>query len=170
MFTDSLATCGVQDLNSGDHHEAAMYDHLKDLQGDVISRCHGLFKGHVEEEEAVCLVLEYCGAHIAELMKDVVTATRKIHSLRVRHDYFSAMKIVVRDTGKPVIIDFNANTDIVFDELMPLVGDQEWLMCNEMRNVTESVDAWKPRFVRYFCSYVDVKLAATPEDPARHAQ
>ncbi|GBE89723.1 hypothetical protein SCP_1700470 [Sparassis crispa] len=118
-----------------------MYDHLKDLQGDVIPRCHGLFKGHVEEEEAVCLVLEYCGADIAELMKDVVTAMRKIHSLRVRHDYFSATKIVaVKDHACP-----SANTDIVFDQLMPLVGDQEWLMCNEMRNVAESMDAWKPR-------------------------
>ncbi|RDB17089.1 hypothetical protein Hypma_001929 [Hypsizygus marmoreus] len=96
-------------------HEANIYEnHVKDLQGDVIPRCFGVFQATIAENLITCLITEYCGSPIEgsnicswgpeDFFWEVIRKLDRLHKHGFAHGDFKESN-VVNNNGVPFIID-----------------------------------------------------------------
>ncbi|KII89954.1 hypothetical protein PLICRDRAFT_53082 [Plicaturopsis crispa FD-325 SS-3] len=103
---------GIKDLE----REAGFYESdLRPLQGSVVPRCYGFFKGKVSGEYQACLLLEFCRfvEHQPSFKRTLVETNRlkmvaaaRLHQVGIIHnDLIDGRHFVIANRG-PQIIDF----------------------------------------------------------------
>ncbi|OBZ74796.1 hypothetical protein A0H81_05244 [Grifola frondosa] len=163
--------------------EACFYaNELQKLQGRMIPRFHGLFRGEMQDGDTVCLVLDYIGKPLTRCLFtmnfqfrfSVIQALVTIHSLGVKHGDFSENSIVVDENYRPYIIDFEWAEQHVCQKSMPIVfnaEEPEWkeFNCDELHDACTEAQAWLPRTVDYLRQKVPVKFAYSAKELVKHA-
>ncbi|KAJ7084049.1 hypothetical protein B0H15DRAFT_784534 [Mycena belliarum] len=91
-------------------HEAAMYRHLRPLQGRTVPRVYGLFACRT----FTVLVLAHCGARVAQIgdfsegqRAALYESLWSVHRWGVVHGDLRTENIVVSGDGTPTLIDFS---------------------------------------------------------------
>ncbi|OBZ74459.1 hypothetical protein A0H81_05251 [Grifola frondosa] len=162
--------------------EADFYSNeLKALQGKSVPRFHGLFRGDMEDEEdTVCLVLDYIGKRLDRALAtmnvqfrfSVICALGRIHRVGLEHGDFAERNIVVDENYRPFIIDFEMAQRrpckqairVIFNTKEPT--DDE-VGCKEIYEACILAQAWTPRVVNFMGTFVPVEWATTPDELAR---
>jgi len=106
--------CGVKEQENLER-EFDFYMHdLYDLQGQVVPRCEGIYRGRVDGLPFGCLVLQYCsGPPILdgqEFLHQVFIATCKLHEAGVVHGNLLGCRNIIQMGVSPRIIDFSTAT------------------------------------------------------------
>ncbi|KAH9940251.1 hypothetical protein B0H21DRAFT_710946 [Amylocystis lapponica] len=148
--------------------EYDVYQTLAELQGDCIPRCYGLYEGIAGDEFVSCLLLQDCGRKISEINADapdlwmtrwafrerVMKNLEHIRNYKVNYGFmhgdFDANAIVVDDTGRPFIIDFDQASEhngceeenIIFHCMPPPSGA---IQCQELFSAAVLMQAWRTR-------------------------
>ncbi|KAA1475486.1 hypothetical protein DENSPDRAFT_826047 [Dentipellis sp. KUC8613] len=154
------------ELEAQMENEANVYNtHLRDLQGDVVPKFYGFYKGSCEWSgwmvDFSCIILEYCGMPLQdESFPDLPMALRSqildqmyaIHKAGIVHGDFREPNVLIQSTEDITtvrIIDFGLSLvkecrkrmDVKIGDYEPQIGD---LRCNELYNVFEDLDLWTP--------------------------
>ncbi|KAJ7621045.1 hypothetical protein FB45DRAFT_928201 [Roridomyces roridus] len=93
--------------------EAQFYDaHMGQLQGRVVPRCLGHFRGKVAGKQMSCLVLEYCPPvpekHIHDPHQKIMSAMYEIHDSGVMHGEALDGRHFIKNGRKMMIVDFSS--------------------------------------------------------------
>ncbi|KAA1475487.1 hypothetical protein DENSPDRAFT_883600 [Dentipellis sp. KUC8613] len=153
------------ELEAQMENEANVYNtHLRDLQGDVVPKFYGFYKGSCEWSgwmvDFSCIVLEYCGTPVEEFL-DLPIALRSqildhmyaIHEADILHNDFREPHVLIKSTDDTVavrIIDFGLSRVSKCRKRMDVkVGDYQpsrgAFGCNELYTVMNSMNLWTPR-------------------------
>ncbi|TFY80402.1 hypothetical protein EWM64_g3613 [Hericium alpestre] len=163
-------------------NEARLYlGKLKHLQDVFIPKSYGYFIGDTDEGPTGCLVLEYCGEPVVQMLKfvdpafrdAVVSAVEAIHDAGVRHRDISEDNILDHN-GRPMIINFEAAQDHVCERKKPIVKGAiephpHEFNCDELQWVCRSSLFWKTRYIMFDTLYYDVSLASDARKLAEKA-
>jgi len=157
-------------------HEFMCYEHLREVQGEIIPTCYGLFKGEMDGDNILCLVLEYGGERLRYVMqcmnwdfkKKAIAYLEELHKREIAHGDWNERNILVKKGTEenlvPMIVDLgfarighdceahNNNMRIVFDEVTP-----EDFPCDELYYAARGANAWIPATFEYL--RVDVPIA-----------
>ncbi|KAF9055917.1 hypothetical protein BJ165DRAFT_459281 [Panaeolus papilionaceus] len=86
---------------------------LKELQGTVVPKCYGFFRGRVHGVKLGCLVLEYCFEpqpdlnQQAEFYRKAMIAACKLHYAGLVHGDLLSGRHIIGQGNEPRIIDFS---------------------------------------------------------------
>ncbi|KAF9024113.1 hypothetical protein BDZ89DRAFT_898807, partial [Hymenopellis radicata] len=81
---------------------------LRGLQGSVVPKCYGYFKGRSGGQSLSCLVLEFCNQPFrsADFSQQIILATANLHQVGIYHgNILSGAHFVLASNGIR-IIDF----------------------------------------------------------------
>jgi len=154
--------------------ELNVYDALKDLQGQFIPKCYGLFSFEAtagETSSGACLLLEDCGTVLAPSIDEVedwdlrmryIEAARQIHLKGYKHGRLSADNAVKSEKGSIRIISFShaSRLNSACDPQPVNLDDTEPTLleygCLEIYHEADKADVWLPRTVKYFNKHVEL--------------
>ncbi|GJE91876.1 hypothetical protein PsYK624_080270 [Phanerochaete sordida] len=147
----------------GLEREANHYQHnLRELQGIVVPRFYGLYKGtrideYGKERTVACLILEHCQADHSvscwerslEIKEDIAYGMLDIHFAGLKHNNFDDDHILVSERGEVRIIDFDqatAHTCSAKDDINVWGYEQSEVKfgCFEMCDVINELELWTP--------------------------
>ncbi|GJE91917.1 hypothetical protein PsYK624_080690 [Phanerochaete sordida] len=147
--------------------EAYFYQHnLRELQGTVVPRFYGLYKGSRIDEDGkewtvVCIILEHFPADRSvpywerplEIREDIAYGMLDVHFAGIRHNDFDDDHILVSDQGKIRIVGFDQATEHkcgAKDDINVWGYEQSAVKfgCIEMHSVIKLLDLWTPVFVK----------------------
>ncbi|KII90557.1 hypothetical protein PLICRDRAFT_39132 [Plicaturopsis crispa FD-325 SS-3] len=150
---------------------------LRSLQGTVIPRCYGVFRGEYHGLWITSLVLQYCGQprespfNLTEKAYNVQTIDNllEIHDCGVCHRDFSERHILDND-GQPFVVDFrhaelhDCGRDlIIVGDWRPTADD---FGCDEVRDAAWNMRLWRELQTRPNDSTAWNEETATVEDLA----
>ncbi|OSD03744.1 hypothetical protein PYCCODRAFT_193010 [Trametes coccinea BRFM310] len=152
--------------------EADFYNtKLLGLQGTVVPRMYGCYRGYTEDGHTAVLILEDCGYQLTYKLKfydvafrtQVVRAWLAVHDAGVLHNDFHSRNILVSRNadGSPRVrlIDFGLSSDhstcpsaheVDSDNLVPYQGMPEYFACKRIDLIfKERAEIWLPRTIRF---------------------
>ncbi|RDB23734.1 hypothetical protein Hypma_009467 [Hypsizygus marmoreus] len=157
--------------------EAEIYEVLvKDLQGDVIPKCFGVFQAEIDGNLLTCLITEYCGQPLnkpfcdwdREYFWEVVRKLDRLHKHGIKHGDISEQNIV-NNNGTPFIIDLETATPHKCERRMlikegclaPHMAD---FNCPEIYNFIAKLSMWEDDSIDIGNEKIIMSALKTPED------
>ncbi|KAL7278572.1 hypothetical protein ACG7TL_007571 [Trametes sanguinea] len=167
--------------------EADFYNtKLLGLQGTVVPRMHGCYRGNTEDGRTAVLILEYCGEELAGQLQyyhltvrtQAVQALFSIHKAGLLHNDFDDRNIVVSRSanGGPrlTIIDFDQSVEHTCPSLQEVnvhgivpyarMPGLSPFKCKEIKTVVQyHAEIWFPRSFYIFDKYIPEEYTTSAE-------
>ncbi|KAI9057563.1 hypothetical protein FKP32DRAFT_1598132 [Trametes sanguinea] len=171
--------------------EADYYNtNLLSLQGTIIPRMYGCYRGDTEDGPTAVMILEYCGVrlgdslglYIASIRTQAVQALLAIHRAGLTHGDFSEPNILVSRNAsggrRLVLIDFElsrqhtcpAVEQVDINNIVPYHHMPERFECSEVDVVfKEMAQIWLPGSIKVFSMVIPEEYTASVEAVLEYA-